>query len=74
MLGYAGRWKSYEEVHTALDGPLDILLYNFTASCDGLQWTLYIKYVTVFDIIVIYLMRHCHRPLEFNLELKCKAF
>ena len=53
MLGYVGRWKSHEEVHTALD-ILDILLYNFTASYDGLQWTLYIEYVTVSDIIVIY--------------------
>jgi len=53
MLGYAGRWKSYEEVQTALDPPLDILLYNFTASYDGVQWTLYIEYVTVSDIIVI---------------------
>ena len=28
MLGYVGRWRSHEEVHTALDRPLDILLYN----------------------------------------------
>ena len=69
MLGYVGRWRSHEEVHTALD-ILDILLYNFTASYDGLQWTLYIEYVTVSDIIVIYCIRHCYRPLEFNLELK----
>ena len=54
MLGYVGRWKSDEAVHTALDRPLDILLYNFTSSFDGLQWTLYIEYVTVSDIIVIY--------------------
>jgi len=56
MLGYVGRWRSHEEVHTALDRPLDIMLYNFTASCDGLQWTLYIEYVRVSDIIVIYRM------------------
>jgi len=54
MLGYVGRWKSREEVHTALDRPLDIMLYNFTASNDGLHWTLYIECVTVSDIIVIY--------------------
>jgi hypothetical protein len=27
MLGYVGRCKSHEEVYTALDRPLDILLY-----------------------------------------------
>jgi hypothetical protein len=59
MLGYVGRWKSHEEVHTALDGLLDILLYNFTTSNDGLQWTLYIDYVTVSDIIVMY-CPHCN--------------
>ena len=51
---YVGRRKSHEAVHTGLDRPLDILLYNFTTSYDGLQWTLYIEYVTVSDIIVIY--------------------
>jgi len=54
MLGYVGRWKSHEEVHNALDRPLDIMLHNFTASNDGLQWTLHIEYITVSEIIVIY--------------------
>ena len=51
---YVVRWTIHEAVYTALDRPQDTLLYNFTASNDGLQWTLYIKYVTVSDIIVIY--------------------
>ena len=54
MLGYVGRWKIHEEVHTALDRPLDILLYSLTPSNDGPQWTSYIEYDTVSDIIVIY--------------------
>ena len=52
-LRYVGRWKSLEEVHSALHRPLDILLYNFTASFDGLNWTLYTEYITVSEIIVI---------------------
>ena len=54
LLGYVGRWKSHEELHTAPDPPLDVLPYNFTASYGGLQWTLYIEHVTVSDIIVMY--------------------
>ena len=52
-LGYVGRWKSHEEVHSALHRPLYILLYNFTSSFDGLNWTFYTEYITVSEIIVI---------------------
>ena len=52
-LRYVGRWRSHEEVHSALHRPLDILLYNFTSSFDGLNWTLYTEYITVSEIIVI---------------------
>ena len=52
-LRYVGRWKSHEEIHTALHRPLDILLYNFTSSFEGLQWTLCTEYITVSEIIVI---------------------
>ena len=34
----------------------------------GLQWTVYIKYVAQCDIIVMYWIRHCHRPSELNLQ------
>ena len=49
MLGYAGRWKSDEAVHTALDRPLDIMLYNLldggVTLCTVSVWGLFIVFV-----------------------------